>query len=463
MSQLERISRLTAVNESMQRSDGSILNSDGPVRCLQGVRRVLLLLILLISAVKAYCQQPGIDKIPDGTQGEQLELVETDSLPQKWKDKRWRLFPGKITTFKFGGGFLYDFATYKQDENGKRQGDSSGYELEPTFKVRDFRITASGQFRARRIISWKFGMMYDGLSREWFVRETGIMIRVPELWGNFFIGRTKEGFSMNKVMVGYAGWTMERQMALDAIPILADGIKWLGFLPKSRILWNLGIYNDVLSQGEGFSTFEWQIASRVGWLPVLSSDKKKVMHVAVNYRYGEPLNNQIRLKSRPEADPAPYFIDTGTFPASYSNHIGGEIYFRSGPWMLGSEFYMHRFNSVETSNPVFRGGDVVVSYVITGETRPYNTETGILGFMPVEESVFKGGPGAWEVLCRFSTLDLNSGTLEGGKFWRITPMVNWYLSRDIRLELAYGYGVLDRFSLKGTTQFFQTRVQFTLL
>jgi hypothetical protein len=31
----------------------------------------------------------------------------------------------------------------------------------------------------------------------------------PELLGHVFVGRTKEGFSLNKVMVGYAGWTME--------------------------------------------------------------------------------------------------------------------------------------------------------------------------------------------------------------------------------------------------------------
>jgi len=106
---------------------------------------------------------------------------------------------------------------------------------------------------------------------------------------------------------------------------------------------------------------------------------------------------------------------------------------------------------------------VVASYMITCESRPYNTATGILGFVPVKKSVFKGGPGAWEVLFRASTLDLDGGTLQGGKFWRITPMINWYVSKDIRFELAYGYGVLDRFNLKGTTQFFQARIQLTLL
>ena len=38
-------------------------------------------------------------------------------------------------------------------------------------------------------------------------------------------------------------------------------------------------------------------------------------------------------------------------------------------------------------------------------------------------------------------------------------MVNWYMSDNVRLEFAYGYGSLNRFDLVGKTQFFQTRIQ----
>ena len=41
-------------------------------------------------------------------------------------------------------------------------------------------------------------------------------------------------------------------------------------------------------------------------------------------------------------------------------------------------------------------------------------------------------------------------------------MLNWHASDNLRLEIAYGYGSLDRFSLVGKTQFFQTRFQFLL-
>jgi len=406
--------------------------------------------------------QEKTEYIPDGTQGEMLEVLDSVKVPARWRDKRWRLFNGKITTIKLGGGFLYEFAGYSQNEAGKIQMDSIGSVLEPAFAVRDFRLVASGQLKTKRIISWKLGMMYDGPSGSWFMRESGIMIGVPELWGNIFVGRTKEGFSLNKVMNGYSGWTMERQMAIDVIPILADGVKWLGYLPNKRILWNFGVYTDWLSEGQSFSTYKWQTAFRIGWLPVYSPEKKTVLHVGINYRYGEPVNGEIRVRSRPEANPAPRFIDTEVFQTDHSSHIGGEAYYNSGPWMFGSEVYWHQFKSATTDDPLFFGGDVVASYMITGDSRIYNTATGIFGFVPVKKSVFKGGSGAWEVLFRASTLDLDGGTIKGGKFWRITPMVNWYLSKEVRFELAYGFGVLDRFNLKGATQFFQLRIQLSL-
>ena len=147
-----------------------------------------LVSLMILLPVWCYSQET----IPDGTTGEQLEIVKDDSIPIKWRDKRWRLFPGKYSTLKFGGGFLYEFAGYSQNEVGKQQMDSIGSALKPAFAVRDFRIVASGQFKTKRTFSWKFGAMYDGVSGSWLVRETGFMVGVPELWGNIFVGRTKE-------------------------------------------------------------------------------------------------------------------------------------------------------------------------------------------------------------------------------------------------------------------------------
>lgn len=407
--------------------------------------------------------QDTTNYLPDGTQGEQLEVLKNDSSKLKWREKRWRLFNGRITTFKLGAGFLYEFAGYAQDENSKRQMDSLGTPLEAKFKVRDFRFFASGQFKTKRTITWKLGLMYDASQEEWLVRETGVMFGLPEIKSNLFVGRTKEGFSMNKVMNGYAGWTFERQMALDVIPILADGIKWLGYLPDRRIFWNVGYYADWLSKGQSFSTYSSQFALRAGWLPVNDEKAGKVIHLGLNYRYGNVLDNQIQLRSKPEANPAPYFLTTGKFNTDHSTSLGYEAYYRSGPLMIGTEYYWHKFNSAEKNDPVFKGAEFGLSYLFIGGPRPYNTATSIFGFVPSKRSIFKKGWGSMEGVLRYSFLNMNTGAIEGGKLWRLTPMVNWYMTSDLRLELGYGYSVLDRFGVKGVTHFFQARMQIAFL
>ena len=127
--------------------------------------------------------------------------------------------------------------------------------------------------------------------------------------------------------------------------------------------------------------------------------------------------------------------------------------------MFGTEYYVQTVNARETSDPLFQGGDVSIMWLITGETRSYNTVGGYVRSVSPARTILSGGPGAWEALLRFSYSDYDDGAIQGGTFWRITPMVNWYLTDNARLEIAYGYGTLDRFDLKGATQFFQSRLQ----
>ena len=124
---------------------------------------------------------------------------------------------------------------------------------------------------------------------------------------------------------------------------------------------------------------------------------------------------------------------------------------------------MHKFNANTAEDHSFLGGDVVATYIFTKAKRPYTTTGSIFEFVPVTKSVFEGGWGEWEAVLRFSSLDLNDGLIQGGSFWRITPMVNWYMTKVMRTEFIYGYGVLDRYNMKGAVQVFQVRLQLTVM
>jgi phosphate-selective porin OprO/OprP len=375
---------------------------------------------------------------------------------------KWNEYKGPYFSIRMGGGLLYDFGTYKQDAESKEQvGD-----LKKDIKFRDGRFVFKGRLgpdKMKHPVTYSLGIMYNQPTHKWLFRETGLMFGVPELWGSFFIGRTKEGFSLNKVMVGYAGWTQERSAMSDAtVPILGDGIKWLGFLPGPRIGWNAGYFIDKYNEDQAFSSYDNQAVLRLMWLPILSEQTKKVFHIGLNFRKGNVDKDTLQLRSRPEAWTAPYFVDTKKFRATQTTMYGGEIYYRHGSWLFGSEYWFQDVDSPEKGNPRFHGGEVVTTWLITGETRAYNTAGGFFKGVSPNRPVFEGGPGAFEAVLRISYIDMTDAGITGGKFWRITPMMNWHLSDNLRLEFTYGYGELDKFGLQGGTQFFQSRIQLQL-
>jgi phosphate-selective porin OprO and OprP len=395
---------------------------------------------------------------PDSTIERTIEAGEAEVAEPRRKLVNWNEYEGPFFTMHVGAAFLYDYAAYDQDEESKQQ-----FALEPDGKVRDFRFLLKGRFKFDRKVTWTAGIMYDGPTESWLIRETGITVAVPEIRGHLVIGRTKEGFSLNKVMSGYSGWAIERATMSDAtIPILGDGVKWLGFVPEWKILWNIGYFLDSINARQSFSTYDNQFVARVAWLPILSETDRTVLHIGINGRSGAVDENELQIRSRPEAFPAPYFVDTGKFPAHNTRMLGWEVYYRPGPWLFGTEYWVQDVDSPETGDPLFQGGDVAVAWLITGETRAYNSVGGYFKAVSPAKTLFEGGPGAWEAVLRLSYIDLDSGTLRGGKFWRLTPMVNWHVSDNIRLEFVYGYGTLDRFGVRGATQFFQSRIQLQI-
>src|SRR4030095_14347029 len=111
-------------------------------------------------------------------------------------------------------------------------------------------------------------------------------------------------------------WGIERSQTLDAfVPILADGIKYMGYYPRQRVVLNLGLYGDMLSEKEKFSTYDNQFVTRLAWQPVLSEENHTVVHVGVMTRNAKADDGFLREKSKPGSYLAPNVLDTGKFPA----------------------------------------------------------------------------------------------------------------------------------------------------
>jgi phosphate-selective porin OprO/OprP len=220
---------------------------------------------------------------------------------------------------------------------------------------------------------------------------------------------------------------------------------------------NLGWFGDQLSEKEKFSTYDNQVVTRLVWQPILSDETQEVLHLGIMGRRAKPDDGFLREKSKPGAYLAPNFLDTGKFAADQSRTMGLEAIYRTGPWLFAGEYNWQKDDALTGERPVFHGGDATVTWMITGESRPYNAPGAFFEAVSPEKSVFDGGGGAVEAILNLTYNDFDDLSFHGGKFWRLTPMVNWHLDDMLHVSFIYGYSKLDRFGVTGTTQFFQTR------
>jgi phosphate-selective porin OprO/OprP len=124
----------------------------------------------------------------------------------------------------------------------------------------------------------------------------------------------------------------------------------------------------------------------------------------------------------------PYIVNpvTGGTIADYNNMAGLEACYRPGSRLFDSSYFLDKVHSPSTGNPFFHGGEAFAAWLITGEVRPYNLVGGKFGFVKPNKPALLGGSGEWEVALHVSSTDVDSGTLKGGKFFRVTPRVKQF-------------------------------------
>jgi phosphate-selective porin OprO and OprP len=369
-----------------------------------------------------------------------------------------------FTTARIGMAFMNDWAWYSQDAKGKQQLDTMEAKLENQSKIRDVRVFFSGKIKSKRYLEWRVAMMWDGKEQKFTFRETGLIIGMPELSGKIFIGRSKEGYSSSKVQNGYSAPAIERQASLDPIAIMQDGIRYFGQTKKPNLFWSVGAFTNAFYwRSSAFMLYKNTFAARFGWLPMYKPEQNTWVHLGVSYRTAKPVDDSLQVRSKPESNPAPYFIDTKKFDSERTTAFGPEIYYYRGPLMIGSEINIYKHQSVQAGDPTFWGGNILFTYNLTGEPYPYMKDNAVSFFVDPKRTLFNGGPGAWQLMLTGTIYDTNNGLMPGGKFWKLTSAVNWYPSNDYALKVSYGYGVLDRFDIKGATQFFQARFQINIM
>jgi len=174
-------------------------------------------------------------------------------------------------------------------------------------------------------------------------------------------------------------------------------------------------------------------------------------------------------------------ISTGALIARSAYEYGPEFGLRWRNFMLQGEYIrigVDRTNggaTVRTPGLKFSGGYAEASWVITGEPRRYVATAGAFGSpKPTREFSLKdGGYGAFELVGRYSHVDLNdrvtralAASATGGVFGGTQDIyafgVNWYPNSQLRMMLDYDIINVDRLNTTGRTQIGQ-RIQAVAL
>lgn len=273
-------------------------------------------------------------------------------------------------------------------------------------------------------------------------------------------------FGYSKTPVAFEGVTSSKatsflELSLPAQAIFEgrrSGIDWA--FERPQYLLNLGYYWGQDLQGDNDGT---TVAGRVAWTPRKSEGD--VIHLGVSASQESPDATTdgrgvrslpgARIRAVPEAGlTSVRLVDSGALSNADSIRRSGlEGLWIRGPWSVQGELL-----NVEVERKAGKpdyGADgfyVFGSWVVTGESRPYsggNTNN----LKP------KGAWGAWELLLRYSELDLDDGAIRGGKQHDWTLGANWYLTQHFKFQANYIQVSSDRAGLSLDPRIFELRAQ----
>ncbi len=371
-------------------------------------------------------------------------------LKERHPDSDVEVWHGKI-----GFKGQYDAAAYHTDKGMEDISDDDG--------IRRARLYTSGGFFFGVPISYKAeAEMADD---QFYIREAYLW-----LWDIPFAKTVKVGhFKAPMTMEGYAGsgdtLFLERASPVEAFgPGIMYGLQAGGMAKERDSTWALGWFadggqNDIAESSKSPT----RAIGRVTWLPWVEEQngETKLLHLGTSAQVLYSVDKNIRYRSRPESYFAPRLVDTGELNAEESTSVGMECAWVDGPWCLQSELLDARV-SQQSDGLNFWGGYVAGSWIFTGESHLYNRTLGCL-VKPTPKAPFSFRErqfGAWEVVSRFSYLDLNDAAVQGGVMNITTFGVNGYLTSRLKVMLDYAFGRVAESEQDGGLRILEGRVQY---
>lgn len=291
--------------------------------------------------------------------------------------------------------------------------------------LREVRIGMSGKLDG----DWGYKVEVDFAGDKVTVKDAYVRYLGFDDW-TLTIGNQKPVFSLEHLTGQQHTIFMER-----ALPTLFGFSESLGIgLATAGDNWSLAFTAFGETPGTEVEGDEgYGIAGRATFAPV--ARQGTVLHLGASGHHKRITDDQtLQIQQRPEVRIfEERLLDTGALPAEIVTAAGVEFLGIWGPFTLQGEYMRNWADYRRLETLSYDGGYLQGSWVLTGESRPYSVASGVANRVLPAAPLGEGGWGALELAARFSTLDLNDGSVAGGSEDNFTLGINWHPTRYTRL------------------------------
>ncbi|MCB9828851.1 MAG: hypothetical protein H6806_03665 [Planctomycetes bacterium] len=403
----------------------------------------------------ALAEQKPAEKKDDKKDDSTFKVYWKNGLRLDTKDKSVQL--------KIGGRIMFDAAFYSDDDYTA----ATGVDLEDGVEFRRLRLYNSGKIGKH--VAFKLQIDWSTAPDEFTLKDCYIdLAKLKDCFGCGFpdlrFGHFKVPFSLEEQTSSKYITFMERSLANTFSPGRQNGMMAYDSLLGGRLNYGVGVFANDTDDGEdgNFEQNGYSYAARVTWTPWWDCECKcKRWHIGASIWQREDID-QVRYRSRPESHVTSHRpVDTGTFDAEGTTHIGFETGLIYGPWTVSGEYIIAQVDSVAAGDPEFSAWYGQVSYWITGECTTY--KHGYFDRVEPccdwldEDCCCKGG---WQIAARVSNIDLNDGNFQGGEMMTYTLGLNWHLNPNARIMFNAVYADVD--STRGAQPVDETFLAFQM-
>jgi phosphate-selective porin OprO/OprP len=340
----------------------------------------------------------------------------------------------------------------------------------PRFEIRRARLYTRGD--AHLLVPTEYKLEFAFEDQEFFLNDFYLRWRPRR-----FVDSIRLGYFDPPVSLAALTGSADRSLMEIGAPVSAFapgyrlGVEVAGSRPQPSLNWTLNLSSLGQSQpnAEATSASALRMVGRAVWRPIFEAgeleedEPAQLLHLGTSVSGVVSGSGELQYRARPENFLTPYLVDTDEFDGD-AILLGVEAAFRRGPFTAYSEYLRSFVEADEGGSLHFQGAYLQLSWILTGETRPYDPAVGVFGrIKPAEEyKPLKGRWGAFELATRATWLDLDDGPIAGGRMATFSIGPAWTWNRWVRFLADYVYAHVDESPSRSNAHIVQGRIELRM-